>query len=514
MSSETDTDSSQQTAPPEPRRRSMIVVRLRGWWLRRRIRAFRRWPSVFPDPDLAEMRKYHREHDSSENDEATPDRTQHFSVRVIWVMELFPPSSAATLVDRLNRMEWSQARPFDPIDRWISTMRESLTSGAWATLGTIVRATDKRLFGIRLRGNLPREVDRGLADITILTSGLTCLRIGFVLTETAGDSLEARLHDRYATTFERSGLAYSIRSPRWRKQDAARDEMQLLRIACIDWIRDHFPGAFASKAFDHDHPTVVFGMTDGVAALDGSVRDSQLLRLLDLNHEFDAWTSSDMPGIRLCQGRWLHETDSSELLICGHRPLVMNADWLRERDGREEVLPELIHEVFRQVMSLHAANSMLSAYEKHIAKMRDALVPSTTSGATTSIRTLKRVQQAAVVRGFDLRVVTSELRDLSERKPWILSESPRFGAVEPKLFGETDFTERLMDRVINRIERLLDREAQLRELILLTTSTDQAATNLQLQIRITSLTWVLVALTILLTVLGVLTLVAAWPKGG
>ena len=462
---------------------------------------------------MAEVHRYRKERDPSENLEWSIPNSQHIALSVIWLLELYPPSHSIDLMRDLRQAGWrSDFGRFNLLE-WITAGRERSGTGAWANLGVAMRPGKQTPFitSNYLLTQLPQSVDRALIDLTLLSQGLTVLRVGFVITDTASQSIEAAARAVYPTRFRPVGAGLEESTPQFRKQEAASVAMDIIRDQCTVWMRKKFHGVFAGGLLDGLYPSVALLATSGIAAFDQESPPLRFLRILGLDHTFEAWEADELTGLRATWGEWLHKR-RPEFVLAVRREEAAPAQWITGMGGSIESLAWRVHDQFRSLMPIWAARHLVIGYQVRLARARDRLTP-TGNGLTDRRSALEAVHRSIVIPGFDVRLVAGELVGLVDEKNWLMREIPKLHPLDPSLWSKpASLGELWIDRLVQAARDVLSREEDLRQLHVLWSTTEGGLANLRLQKRITFLTWVLVAFTFALTVIGVLSYASLAPR--
>ncbi|WP_417241039.1 hypothetical protein [Celeribacter halophilus] len=173
-----------------------------------------RYPNVIPNP-YGEDKSHYRERDAENNAKTALDENVSLRLGCIMVSEIFGPSEIETLYEGLEKIGWDRekvpVRDESNID-WLKKQRLYGSEGTMR-LGRIHRPEEvKKYVGVRYTADFPKEFSSLLVNIAQLTPSITCLSVGFILTDDA--SLEyANAINEPAKTIrvpKRRSRAYSI----------------------------------------------------------------------------------------------------------------------------------------------------------------------------------------------------------------------------------------------------------------------------------------------------------------
>lgn len=236
-----------------------------------------------------------------------------------------------------------------------------------------------------------------------------------------------------------------------------------------------------------------------------------------MEHDSDVWESPSLSGLRLQLPFGGYSKSPYTLVLAGKEDEIASDDDLQMYGGRDRLgytgwLDMRIDGVL-SVWSLHA---ILAAYEQRLAVLRDQAGSLDLREPADSAERLQPIQADLVRLSSDLLPMASELAKFSEMKGPVNRLAEEFNPVMPFLRERgLQLIEDLRQNILDRSRRLQALEAEVRQVLMTSgtvagTISQERATreNLRLQGQVTWLTKVLVVLTIALTVLGILTIIA------
>ncbi len=189
-----------------------------------------------------------QEHDwRTTRGQLTPPEDESVAVRMIWLAEVFDPSTVPHLG---HALEDDRVGP-----RTLSTketlggLRRSRTSGSWSAqwdMGYFVpRNSDlPLLFGGRCV-DLPEGVLLAVPTLPISSDAISVLVCGFLLDDSAGRLVDAALRKTHRSTMHRKGEVLSFHPPEMAQRDAVRAARAQARSELGKWM-ERFGGAFAN----------------------------------------------------------------------------------------------------------------------------------------------------------------------------------------------------------------------------------------------------------------------------
>lgn len=264
-----------------------------------------RFPSVVPNP-YGDNRAYYRERDTQDNIETRIDENVSLKLGCIMVSEIFGPNEVENLYDGLEKLGWDKERVpiFDRsnID-WLKTQRLYGTEGRMP-LGWVHRPEDvKKFVGVRYTAEYPKEFSSLLVTISQLTPSVTCLSVGFILSDEASLGYANEINRPAQTTYvpRRRSRAYSIKGVEHVKEERTRRVRKKYRELGISWLSKNFPGFFSEHCERRHLPTAEFLMLEGFTPFDkesdkGRTR-KHWPRFVNLDRDFDSWRCTSVPSL-------------------------------------------------------------------------------------------------------------------------------------------------------------------------------------------------------------------------
>ena len=193
---EASSETSDADVEGKPQPRSSISRALATWGPTRRLswyRATRR--EALGDSDIW------RRHDREKNDRGRLPDGERVELPVMWVAELYTPSTVPGLFDGISELGWEYGRTrSESLAKWMSEVRQGRRAG-WTSLGLV--SADSRSFMRERTATLPDGVTAALPILMSITPSLTAFVIGFIMSEKSADSFDTPLRAYYATRTER-----------------------------------------------------------------------------------------------------------------------------------------------------------------------------------------------------------------------------------------------------------------------------------------------------------------------
>ena len=271
-------------------------------------------PNLILHPDETGLEDY-IESDAQENVETRVPEREKFSVAAIWAVEVYGPSEIDALYENISRLGWDR-EPFESIfpgaTHWINEQRMYGSIGSF-NVGVVTRKGDNRFISRnKLYAVLPPEVDYLLAYLYQISASLTCLRIGFVLTDEAGALYQKALDTNLRTKrkIDKPGRILYEGVVNSKIKLIASIRTQYRKIA-VDWMKKELPGFFCRASDGNRIPTAELMFTDLESIFEDEIDNPEKTyfdwRRVVINSSFlSTWTSKACNGLQFvadeCEG--------------------------------------------------------------------------------------------------------------------------------------------------------------------------------------------------------------------
>lgn len=491
-------NNSQQTVP-QPK---SIFHRTWGY-------AFRKLPSFFPDPNHKEMLASFRRGDVEKNAQTEPPEDEVIDLRCVWALEFYTPSHIEKLLAGFASLGWdegSEKGSNEDIVQWVRRLRESSRGGGWLNLGLIQRPGTKGLLGHHRTAPLPADVEYAIGAVYGLTSSITCIAMGFVLTEECSRRFDQALRREYQTYSMRRGRSYRIHDPFHQKGAEIRTIRSAIRAASASWFRTYLPGLFSSGILDGELPTCELVTLRKAQPfpknVQGAANSDEYLRLLDMDRDVDVWESEQMQGLRFV---WpmLRDRENRFHAIMATNEGDIDQEKLRTYGGPGR-LPYVIYvdAHVNGLLSRWSLLAVLSGFERHLNVTRDSatLRP---DGRQKPAGVLKSLS-ALISQSGDISAASSDLSHFAKLGDSFAHEVATFKPCNPRLYRDqsTELGEILRQTIVERSSWVHNADRSVRDLMIQYGSIVGAWENIRLQ---KSLKWLTVVITILTAVMAYFT---------
>jgi len=414
-----------EPTPPGPKQASSagrIGRVLAGWgpikrWIR--YREFRRHEVEHLD--------FLQRRDREENAEGRLPDNEHVQVPAIWVVELYTPSTVAGLLEGITRLDWEHGRSRDEsLTKWMGDVREGRQAG-WTTLGLVSGPDDPLLMRERT-APLPEGVRAALPVLMSITPSVTALVVAFLMDDASAGLLDEPLRAHFSTCRDRLfrlwdvvryvlrdravRLGHRIYSPDTARRIRVESSMRELEGGCVNWVREHLPGAFARMA-SMPFPTAALLVTEGVPPLTGEASQIRAFRALAIDREYEAWESSEWPGARLVLPHSWDNEGSRLVFACRRRDAFPEESYYPDPTSNWTIA-QRADDVVRGLLSRWSLTCLLDGYHERISALRDRTAR---DGGYRPVHDLKKLRSLARTALYDIAVCAQEIEAFAQSDP-------------------------------------------------------------------------------------------------
>lgn len=462
-------------------------------------------------PDLDQLRRG----DIAANLAITLSKNERVSLRSIWAIEIFTPSLIGDLHTQIKALGWdTQGLGADrerDLNAWIRRSRESTVGGSWANLGVIARPGAKPFLGDQRNAELPSFCEYATGGVFTLTPAITCVVIQFVVREDRSTGFEGVLRTEYETNFEPIERGYRLLSPFTLKKAAIDSHRSAIRREIASWFQRFLAGIFCSALCDEELPTaelLVFhetesSYTEGEAAN----RGGQLMRVLGLGTPWNSWKSASVPAMSFVWPLDHSRGSDSRSAIVIEKEGIARERLKSHNNSDSASMAHFVDDLVQPLLSRWCLMPLLTAIERHLGAIRDEGMKAQES-SEASVSFLDRIS-IRIRQGMDIHSIASDMSAYARDHGLFDHDFEEFKLTEDVASGGhvQTLAPAMRAEIARRSESLIRVDATARELLVQFGTLLSARENLDLQGRLSSLTWVLVVLTVVLTVL---TVIMAW----
>lgn len=460
-------------------------------------------------PDLLHL---DRERDAENNQRTTPPDSETIDLCCIWGVEFFTPSHRDALLAGVQRFGWKQEgrRNLRDIEEWVDKSGKHFPGvrGAWLNLG-LVSSSDSPYIGPSGTNDMtrrqvytdalpPHHVTEVTGCLTSITSSLFCVIMCFILDDDYAKRLDVVLKTDRQTNYQITPYYRDVLNPERQKIDDVKQVRHELKATVTNWFSTNFRGLFSSGLLQGEMPTCeLVSLRDAEPFSISKQLDSYFLRLIGLESSYDAWVSTEIPGLKLSL------QDIANISPEYHAILTMKECHLSDESleksmgwsGRQARTLYVDKSVNEGLLHLWALLPMLDGYGSHLRALRDSTILKP-NPRQNSIRVLDELA-GNVSFSIDIDAVTSELQSLAEPELWKLLPIPTFVPIRPQGYPEGyTLAESLCTAIAERALRLQKTDRSLRDHGTQYGALVGAVENVRLQKQIKYFTIALTALTI------------------
>lgn len=468
--------------------------------LRLRRRAYRKFPAIFPDPDHKRHLAIWQRRDDEKNARSSPPDDERIQVHFLTVAEIYTPSHIEKLFSGLKSLGWNQDESLGGSDNpvaWIQSFRDASRRGGWLNLGPIQRPGERNFIGSTRVAQLPEHVQYALAEVYSLTSSITCVLMTFVYEDEYALQIDAALRTERRTYTKRLRRGYRIVEPYFQKADEVRAIRREMRNNAAGWFCGNLPGLFSSGLLDGQFPTCEFITLDKTEPFGPQRGD--YLRALNVEDDIGVWNSNELPGLRFAQP----DLGEGERF---HAILAIRRDHFEEKDlsswggSNRGAYAAYLQEHLHGLVSRWALLPMMAGFERTLNLVRDSALV-TVRRNKNAVTAMSKMGQL-ISAGIDISTIAADVRRFAAEKAWFEGDLPKFSPSIPKYYApEATLARSLREWLEMRAAELQDADRSIRDLVMQHGTMLSATESMKLQNQVAFLTWVLVALTVVITVL-------------
>jgi hypothetical protein len=437
-----------------------------------------------------------RPRDAKGNEYTRPPDTECITFRSMTIVEMYAAQSIESLKSAISRMEWSEDD--DPIvDRIVEAQAGHLYSRG--NFWIFAEAADTSSPLKRARADLPEGIGRIYCEYFVVGPSLVAIVLTFVLQDDVASRIESALREDAESRIDRSGDSVSRKTVQDVKRERVVNIRSELEVRCRNWIETQMPGTLSGDG-DIRHPSCVL-----LSLAEGTPFETQ---------------SGYMSVMNLVNGQVAEKFESLNFLYLNHSIGLGPVDSMTAAFNEKEALaqqwvddlsaaPEVFHEVIAALLIADGMLAVTYSFERTLRSIRNELNELDFEKATGPEVIALRNRLLSISR--DVSTVCGDIDVVLEDPSWLWSDLYPLVPVQPSSSSSlpvatADAERRQLRAAVTGIR---SQEANLRELILVTSASTSETRGLELQTNILTLTktlgrltkW-LIILTIVLVLLG------------
>ncbi|WP_156891258.1 hypothetical protein [Agromyces subbeticus] len=337
---------------------------------------------------------------------------------LIWAVEMFPPSYAASMARNIQKAGWRATWPSAHGDVQERVRRARVTGTVNST--TLARLLSADEPAAHLMGYTPTRLPKEYRSIEItmieLQNSLTAIVAAFELSEPESLALDRLLHVVPEPEIKPlRGGGHSIRSRIQMSGELIEQERARMRAGVRRWLSRRVPGVFALEAQGH-LPVMDLLVTTIAAPFESNMRDiGNYLPALGIAQQFYQTVAPELPGLRFSEYQPDRRSpiDEPDLFNLSGRLSDILSDDEPYFNGRPRTIRAITARVSEDVgryMSRLAISSLLSLKARQSAKSRDAAYA---LHGKRSIRSIKSLRESFLRGSLDTLAIAAGIKALT-----------------------------------------------------------------------------------------------------
>ena len=460
--------------------------RLRSWRVRAQLRLGRR-------KQRREMRERLREHDDRDNAEVALPDGEKIYWPAFWMAELYGPSHIPKLIEALERLGLD-TRP-DVGNYVLELLRQGrIGYGGWSRAGDYRPASGQEYLGAR-KSDLPEDFKLAQPFLHGISDGITVSITAFFLADEASTCLDELMRKEFVSEVRPIKGGDQHITADWAKEEAIGAKRMQFRRNAETWVSRHFPGAFA-QGLDEQFPVWDCVVTEKEPILTDGRGRSGWRQPLGYSFVPERWTTSELPGLTLCDPRSGRRRDEATRTLTGLRQDFVALDETggapRDVEGALHMIQLSLNHLFAY-WTLHLA---LSAQQRRFGEVRDALNkrrPFWSAG-------LKDLEKTVLPRSLDLQALVKATtnkttRSMLERDAPAFRDVDVFAQMSNRKPKRTKFFKALSKWLSDQAETAQDEAGAVVSATRAMADVVVARTNIRLQVAVLILSVAVIALT-------------------
>ena len=211
-------------------------------------------------------------------------------------------------MDGFRKLGWEPGDPDDPTDRdpvnWLHRVNRYRLHPSWLNLGVLVpESSETRFVETTHRARLPDGVSHATMGIHSITPSLVGVVICFVFEEEFSKVFDRSLREQRSTFTTPTRRGERFHPPENQKYDDVRRIRTEISESAAAWFQDHLPGEFASGTFHGEIPTCELVTTREAEPFPAEAErhpgENQYLGILGLQDNFNVWRCVGTPDLKV-----------------------------------------------------------------------------------------------------------------------------------------------------------------------------------------------------------------------
>jgi hypothetical protein len=450
-------------------------------------------------------RRYYATNDKDDNAATRLPDGEQIRLPVIWMAELFTPTTVEGLVDGMRDLAGKAKKDeslrsstgIEPVE-WVRSSRRR--HGVSSCGPFIILPPGTLSFPWAIHDNMPSGVSHISLKMYTLTPAVTVLMAEFEFEDDSTQELEGILNKNFASRMEiHQPTGLTPLSVETQKARATEDWRMARRQEAADWLVKRFPGYFHRLAESADRqgmdrmPSIELLLTAHYRPWEATIHSDMpplWADISDLGQPEDFWQCASNRSLRLkrfqpryrsYRGNALVLAAIGEELLAGD-PMVTGFKGEQLQAIISGAATRALRDAAMALLSRWALTVFLGELDEQMPSIQDA---ADRASRKYSARTLAQLQVLLLRNGLDSRIVVNEIIEFTKDDMWedgLLTftnvHNPVVVRLPPPPASLTGSWRQEQAEIGERVTRM---EADLREL--LSTSADLAAASANLRLQ-------------------------------
>ena len=482
---------------------------------RLRLTASKYFPRLFRRPFPREMLGDITQGDSKRNAENSPPEDEFIELCSVWAIEFYTPAHMDDLLNNLERLDWPDDESRDPVS-WLRQRGVSQFGQAWKPLGLIFpRDARGPSLNSPIRADLPPNVQFAYGDILWFTPSLIAIALEFTFDEKYSRIYDDALRQYKSSFLTATSRGYRIHDPRSQRTSHIEKIRQDTTRHVTDWFSSNLPGLCSAGLLDGEMPTCEFVTLRAANPFPTREEDNSgivwYLWHLGLSNFHGSWESASMPALRF------YPSFDRRYGVKFHSILSINeGSWL-SHDGGDDDRNDKWSRIYEMhlrmagILGLWSVSVLLKGYAEHFRKLRNSRFLRSVRN-NSAVNALQSISES-VSFSVDIAAVTAELASYEglKRPLWFEIESFVPRPDESEHLRESDLESLIQRQIIEDANWLRSIDNVVRDHLTQYGTMLGMVEDIHLQNKVTRLTYAMLALTIVLSILTFITVLEKLP---
>ena len=459
--------------------------------------------------DERDALQFHKERDARDNCETSPPDDETVGLHCAWAVEFYTPAHMDKLAKNLlcfNRTSGVPEYQAHHLDTWVNELHRTRYGGGWINLGLLERKGQQSNFvGPTRKVGLPPSAEYAFAHAFRVSPAIVCIAVCFVFDKEFSSYFDGALR-KYRESFARPiDSGFSIFTPEVQKVEDIGFIRSMISTQFTDWYRENFPGLFSSGILEGHVPVCEFVTLRKAKPFPklelGAPGPPLYIRLLGLDHGWDTWRHTEIPGLHFSSQRHHRGAPPRYSTLCANDAEFPNK--VNKYGGHEGLFARILYlnEEMPGLLCMWAALALLDVYTESLNQVRNS-EEVRTGPSDDPAKALQRLKNL-ISSSSEIAAVSADFCRDSESSIWTFGDIAGFIPCEPEFYKQNSTLDMaLRQSIIDRAIWLRDTELSVRDQLAQLGAIINASENVRLQKTVAKLTRWIVVLTVLAVILA------------